>query len=485
MLDLISFLSLMWKYMGYVKYPPCQRLAIQARRLRSMLHYAARRSLFYQKQFAGFDLQRCPLQALPTLTKAEMMAHFDDVVTDRRLRVNALNDWMLDLDNVPKYYLDEYVVYHTSGISGQSAVVVQDHQATRHLFAMQAARGHAQPKTWGTILKKALGEKARWAVLLFQPDFIPSCATFAHIPPAVTRLVDILRLNFNDPFPDILRQLEAFRPTFITAYPHVLEHLAEAALDGKTTLAKLQTLELAIAMSEPLLDETRDVITQAFGVPVANHYAMGECPGLTLGCPLGRGAHLNTDLAVLENVDQDYQPVPPGSRGAKVLITNLLNHVQPFIRYEIDDMITLSEEPCPCGNPLPLIQTIAGRSNDQFWMMTENGSVFNLSHFLFKDALLPLLEVAEFQALQTGINRFQVFVQFLRGKSLPIQTVRRALERKFQRERLPVHLDLEITPVEKIAIDPRSGKLRRFINQIGKPLPHAAPVMAELVSSSL
>ena len=41
-------------------------------------------------------------------------------------------------------------------------------------------------------------------------------------------------------------------------------------------------------------------------------------------------------------VDDEYRPVPAGVPGAKVLVTNLYNRVQPLIRYEVGDVVTLS-----------------------------------------------------------------------------------------------------------------------------------------------
>src|SRR3712207_8825470 len=46
---------------------------------------------------------------------------------------------------------------------------------------------------------------------------------------------------------------------------------------------------------------------------------------------------IDEDLVMVEVVDKDNEPVPPGTPGAKVLITNLVNFAQPLIRYEISD----------------------------------------------------------------------------------------------------------------------------------------------------
>lgn len=54
-----------------------QRLqAVQDRRLRRLLRYAAERSPFYRRKLRGIDLGRCSLADLPITTKSELMAEW-------------------------------------------------------------------------------------------------------------------------------------------------------------------------------------------------------------------------------------------------------------------------------------------------------------------------------------------------------------------------------------------------------------------------
>ena len=69
------------------------RLAIHQRdRLRMLLRHAAEHSPFHAKRLGAIDPDRFELSdlpRLPTMTKSEMMAAFDDVVTDLRLKLSA------------------------------------------------------------------------------------------------------------------------------------------------------------------------------------------------------------------------------------------------------------------------------------------------------------------------------------------------------------------------------------------------------------
>lgn len=469
MFDFIRFIYYVNRYNAVMKRSQDAILQIQERRLRDLLRFSREHSKYYREKWKNIDIETCKLQDLPILTKTEMMENFENLVTDPRLKKNEIIDFMTKFENIGKYYLDEFVVSHTSGSQGQAAVVVQHKDGPFHLFAMQVARGHAMPKTWGTVFKKLFKKRSRWALFLFKPCFIPSGAAFGYMPKASRKLADMMRLNLSDPFEENLRKLEEFKPNFITAYVHVLEQLARAAKQGKTTLVSNGSLELVIAISEPLPPDTQKFIEENLKVPVANHYAMGECPQLSLGCPSGKGAHVNNDMAILENVDANYQPVPPGTPGAKVLLTNLLNTVQPIIRYELDDVITMSPDPCPCGNKLPLIASIAGRSNDQFWVINRHGEGLEMTNFIFKDAFLLLFDLAEFQVTQIGQNQFKVLVEVVKGSTLTPERIRESIDEVLKVEGVDVDLDCDIQIVPKIPHDEKSGKLRRFINKAGAP----------------
>ena len=63
--------------------------------VRALLRHALEHSPFHARRLRGIDPDRfalADLPSLPTMSKAEMMASFDDVVTDRRLSLQLAND---------------------------------------------------------------------------------------------------------------------------------------------------------------------------------------------------------------------------------------------------------------------------------------------------------------------------------------------------------------------------------------------------------
>jgi len=83
--------ELTWRvgqHAGRLGWDAAQLAAHQRERLRVLLTHAAAHSRFHARRLHGLDLSRFEvgdLARLPVMTKGQMMAEFDDVVTDRRL----------------------------------------------------------------------------------------------------------------------------------------------------------------------------------------------------------------------------------------------------------------------------------------------------------------------------------------------------------------------------------------------------------------
>ena len=448
---------------------------IQLRRFRKLLRYAQLYSPYLARKYRGIDAACAELSDIPPMTKAEMMEHFDDIVTDRRITRAAVQKFTANPENVGRYFLGKYPVVHTSGSQGQPALLVQDPLAFVRVFSMQIARGHRVRKTIGSLFH-AFFHRRRVAIFQLQPGFFPSGASFAYMPHVMQRITRIMRLQYADPFADNIEKLNDFQPNVIIGYGHIMANLATAQLDGRLRLRDAGCLEQMTSIAEPVLSETTDLIHRVFGIHLASQYAMGECLALTLGCPYHPGSHINTDLAALEVVDKSGQPVPNGKCGDKVRVTNLCNYVQPVIRYEIDDVVTMSDRPCPCGNPLPLIHSVAGRYNDHLWIEVA-GRPQQLPTFFFTVAFHPILELAEFQVTLVGHNRFEVQVIGVPGGGLTAQRILDALNQQAYREGLKGALDFSVRLVDAIPPDRRTGKLRRYVSQIGEPH-HLEPMLA-------
>jgi phenylacetate-CoA ligase len=87
-------------------------------------------------------------------------------------------------------------------------------------------------------------------------------------------------------------------------------------------------------------------------------------PGTGLDCSKHEGIHYWADFYILEILDpQTLQPVAPGEIG-EMVVTTLCKEAAPLIRYRTRDLTRFIQQPCSCGNILPLHDRILGRSDD-------------------------------------------------------------------------------------------------------------------------
>ena len=324
---------------------PRERLeAFQREQLAELTAYAAARSPFWRER-----LPRGPVRLadLPVLTKDDLLTSFDELVTDRRLR---LADLLEHLDQIEDdaLYLGDYRVMASSGSSGRKAVFVYDRAAWTQCAGMFLRRS-----AWLGIRPRM--PRTRLAMVWGTSPTHMSRRGAASLDIGVHRLC---RLSVTQPLPELVARLEDFQPQHLTAYPSIAAGLADEQLAGRLRLR----LEGLATSSEPLTPALRDRLEQAFGVRPYNFYATTE--GLYgHDCPAG-SMHLFDDMCIVENVDEHGDPVPPGEVGARLLVTNLYNRTQPLIRYEVTDLVAVEPEPCPCGRSLMRVSSLEGRAEE-------------------------------------------------------------------------------------------------------------------------
>ena len=106
---------------------PDQVVAHQTAALRRLLRCAVAHSPFRARRIAelvgdveAFELAH--LDRLPVMTKGEMMEHYDDLTTDRRLTRVSVEAFLARVGDDPEALFGEYVVLASGGSSGVRGV---------------------------------------------------------------------------------------------------------------------------------------------------------------------------------------------------------------------------------------------------------------------------------------------------------------------------------------------------------------------------
>jgi phenylacetate-CoA ligase len=162
---------------------------------------------------------------------------------------------------------------------------------------------------------------------------------------------------------------------------------------------------------------------------VLNAYGATEAGLIGVECPFATGLHVFEDLLVLEVVDEHNQPAPPGVVGHKVLVTTLFNRTLPFIRYELSDLVSSADGPCPCGRPHLRLASLQGRREDVVSLPARNGGKVRVHALQLQAPLHTIPEVRQFQITPRPAGLVVRVV--LREATVPgavLQSVRRAIE---------------------------------------------------------
>ena len=391
--------------------------AYRDRSLRTLLHYARQNVPFQTERLANIDMRKICLQQIPPTTKTAMMESFNRTISNAVVTL----DEVLATDHGHRLELPilhgKYIAVKSSGTSGKPAWMVsglRDWAIVRGATLGRLARNWLTPGRLVTSMIRPLRtatlaaehshsmtwQSSRSAELWARP-FVK--VRFFPVVNSVERIVD---------------SLNEYRPEYLHAYPTAAEMLARYRLDGgKFTFEP----DLITVGSEALTDMARQAIRQAFPkTQLVDHYGMSECLPLSTECSRGR-KHINTDYAILEPVDAQDQPVAPGELSDHVLVTNLVNHVQPVIRYRVDDSIRVSDEPCPCGSVLPTVEVVS-RKGSQIHLRSNQGRWQMLSPPVVVDTMLRAVGVAQFQVIHVRQNELDVKVIPMKGFA-PLEVV--------------------------------------------------------------
>jgi phenylacetate-coenzyme A ligase PaaK-like adenylate-forming protein len=414
----------------------------QARKLREILTHARASSRWYADRLSGLDVREvgvAELEAIPVATKTELMASWDDVVTVPSLRRADLKRF-LETQTEFDYYGERYQVFESGGSSGVKGLYVWDWEffvvATNLAFRYEIRDARYPPARHLVRGVVTSGVPPHASTPLFSVDIAPAMETVV--------------FPVGRPMAETVAAMNRLQPTHLIGYSSVIGQLAEEA-----ELGRLQIRPLRVATnSEPLLPETRDLIARVWDVPVNNAWGSTEVGMHAAQCDRSPGLHVHEDAVILERVDEQDRPVADAEPAAKVLVTSLVNKTFPFIRYELDDVITYLDSPCSCGSNFRQIGEIQGRSLDAFLYGAVRIAPSVLGRALGRDP-----HVVEYQVRQT---RAGAEVDVVGDPAVDCEELARSIESALAEAGLsrPV---VAVRRVEELSRHPVTGKLKRFV----------------------
>jgi phenylacetate-coenzyme A ligase PaaK-like adenylate-forming protein len=413
--------------------------AAQLRKFRRLVAYAQRHSPYYRAiiEQQKIDPARCVPTDFPVLTKTDVIQHFDELVTDRRITRERITEFLAHSTDPAEMFEGRFHVVHTSGTSGTVGYFVFSHRAwikgsvhvvrvsplrwRRRTAFIAATRGHFA----GASLMLTGNEGSNWF--------------FYHV-----RAFDV-----GQPLPQIIDALNRFQPKMLCGYATMLKVLAEAQERGELCIHPTQLG----SGGEPLLPEVKAYLERIFKVRVFNDYASSEHLHMAMTLPGDEGMFLMEDDLIFE-LHEDH-----------TCVTNLFNETMPLIRYRMDDVLVPDPDRAS-RYPFTRVKEIVGRNEDTLRFTNSHGR---------EDFIHPIV-IVEFMV--SGLHGWQVVLESNTSFRFRAQldTSLTPGEREIALERIRGKLcailaekemsnvKFQIDPVNSLEIDPNSGKFRLVVS---------------------
>ncbi len=240
-------------------------------------------------------------------------------------------------------------------------------------------------------------ERLKWAGIMLAkalPDGIFTTHKVAFFLRANSNLYNSLgenryiQFNFFDltkPWDELLKRLNKFKPTIITAPSGVLKYIAKAQQEGRVFLSPIKIFATAEVLD--LLDQK--YIEEVFGQKLHQIY---QCTEGFLAITKNDGKlYLNEEYLYIEKEWIDKTRFVP-------IITDFSRISQPIVRYRLDDVLVIDDKN---ESPLTCLKSIEGRCDDICYFRSDSGNLIPIFSDIIRQAVIILeIRLQEYRIIQ-------------------------------------------------------------------------------------
>lgn len=400
-------------------------------------------SLFYRERYRGAKIKSlADFSHLPTINKAIMMANFDALNTVG-LKLEAVKAYAVAKElahDYLGYYQDQFVIGLSSGTSGNKGIFVTSKNLTERLPGVFLARG-------GVRLRD-LPLRILFVLRVFSQGFADINGP----------LIQLHYRSSMTPPQELIETCNRMRANILMAPPSLLRQLLPFLNALKRPLRRI------ITYAEVLNPLEKARFAEAFRAPVVEIYQASEGQ---IASPCRHGnLHINEDLVYVELLDENDQPIRPGQRAKRMLVTNVVNTVQPLLRYEMNDLIELGD-PCPCGSHFRVIRQVIGRNDDVLYLRTRSGEICPVYPDLVSRWIITTDDqIQEFVVEQLSDCQLLIRLELTNpagaDDSALVKRLRERLENELAKYDISCQLAFEVAP---IPLPEDNSKRKRFVNR--------------------
>ncbi|MGA1825688.1 MAG: hypothetical protein ACMUIP_13615 [bacterium] len=242
---------------------------------------------------------------------------------------------------------------------------------------------------------------------------------------------------------------EAMKPLIITGDPLSFAEM----ITMKIKAEPLALISTALIMGKSF----KSKLSEYFHCPVIDLYSTTETGPIAYSCPAGDGFHILPNDMYVEAIDTNGCPVAESERG-EITITCARNPFLPLLRYRTGDFGRIDYRHCICGDPMPKIIDLEGRSPVIF-QSAQGGPV----HSVDISRVLGEFPLVQHEFIQRADLSCCLRVRCLREEDrLFINSIHNGLQELFGD--LPLKIDI----VSELANKEQSGKVIPYTTFLSK-----------------
>lgn len=448
-MNLIQGLLRLYEINGYKNLRRNEVEALQKKKLHRLIGFVAKNSSYYSEiiETKKINLEKYNLDEFPVLSKSDLTSNFDRIVTDKELTLSKCEKFIAESDN-PTDLLDrKYVVAHTAGTSGKPTVIACNINEWMYGYT-NFNRIYPPPKLEKRRVAHigATGGHFGGVTISRTTDWIP----------VLNKLLKVKEFDINVPWQQFIADLNEYNPTQLGVYPSIIKDLAIAQENGDLNISP----HFITCAGEPLSLQDRDRITKAFNTQVYNLYSSTETIAMGIVYPDSEELILFEEDFIFE-IKEDH-----------LLVTNLFNYTTPLIRYRLNDVLTLADQPSGTKHTiypgLRRAKSIVGRFEDKLVLKNKSGKE-DFIHPLFIIASFLVQGIIGFQIVRKNNARFDFSVQL--SNDLNKQEIEDLLKRIHDRwngillQKDMNNVEYKVITVDFFGNDPLSPKRKLVVDE--------------------
>jgi phenylacetate-CoA ligase len=403
----------------------------QSKKLSSLINHCYNSVPYYRNVMEKRNLKphdiRTPkdLFKLPILTKEDIRNNFNQLISKNAIKSNLIDG-------------------HTSGTTGSPLHFYYDKQICRIKTVLDWRQKRIADINPGDKMAFFLGRMIVPAIQKKPPFW------------RINRFLNQMFFSSfhlsNENIKYYIDELFRFNPVAIEGYPSTMYLIARFLLNEN----RFFKAKAVFTSSETLLPLQREVIEKAFQCKLFDFYGLAERVTFSTECESHMGHHVNSDFGIVEITDLNGNEVSQGSLG-RIVSTGLHNLSMPLLRYQTNDISSISSEFCSCGRKFPLMSDVTSKAEDI--ITTKDGRYISAS--VLTHPFKPLKGIQESQIVQEDLDH--ITIKIVRMSSCQcIETNELILE---MQKRLGKEMKITIEFVDQIPRT-KAGKLRWVISKV-------------------